>query len=97
MNYETVYNCETGKEATFLEKGKVGLIYSPIYVEWLVKRIAALENRGRLKTVRKPVQQRKGKICPSCRGRGFHFERKNRNYSRVCTRCCGRGRLRHVA
>jgi len=61
MNYENIYKQETGKEATFLEYGEVCLIYSSLYVEWLEKRMAALENKKCRKTVRakRPVQQDK--------------------------------------
>jgi hypothetical protein len=39
MNLEQIYKRETGKEATFLEKGRAGLIYSSFYVEWLEQKI----------------------------------------------------------
>lgn len=57
-----------------------------------------LDTKDRRKTVRtkRPVQQRKGKICPECHGdkhlfQNGEFARKN------CWRCKGTGRLRPVA
>jgi len=62
----------------------------------VAKPLKAAERR---KTVRRkpPVQQRKGKICPSCRGRGWNHQRLNRNYSNDCKRCGGTGKLSPVA
>ena len=55
-------------------------------------------SKERRKTVRakRPVQQRKGKICPICNGDKHLFQ--NGNFSKKpCWRCGGKGRLSPVA
>ena len=58
----------------------------------LDKRIIALENKERRKTVRakRPMQQRKGEICPECGGNGIS------NWNK-CSHCGGTGKLSPVA
>ena len=54
---------------------------------------AALETKVRRKTVRakRPVQQRKGEICPECAGAGFSYGRLHGTKIK-CSNCRGTGK-----
>ena len=67
-------------------------------LDWGDSGVGTPKIKERRKTVRakRPVQQRKGKICPKCGGEGVYVLDSDHT-EELCSKCGGSGRLSPVA